>query len=65
MSESVVPFFVIGALLTLHVVAATWRWRDVARRLVEARRLAAAPARTPERNPAQIEPKSPRTENPL
>jgi len=31
MSESEVAFYVIGALATLYIVAATWRSRDAAR----------------------------------
>jgi hypothetical protein len=30
MSESEVPFYVIGALVTLYIVAASWRSRDAA-----------------------------------
>ena len=30
MSEPEVPFYVIGALVTLYIVAATWRSRDAA-----------------------------------
>jgi hypothetical protein len=32
MSEPEVPFYVIGALVTLYIVAATWRSRDAAHR---------------------------------
>ena len=28
MSEPDVPFYVIGALVTLYIIAATWRSRD-------------------------------------
>jgi hypothetical protein len=30
MSEPEVPFYVVGALVTLYIVAATWRSRDAA-----------------------------------
>lgn len=29
MSEPAIPFYVAGALITVYVVAATWRSRDV------------------------------------
>ena len=32
MSEPEVPFYVLGALLTLYIVAASWRSRDAAAR---------------------------------
>jgi hypothetical protein len=32
MSEPEIPFYVIGALVTLYIVAATWRSRDAAGR---------------------------------
>jgi hypothetical protein len=40
MSEPEVPFYVIGALVTVYVVAATWRSRDAACRPADERQLA-------------------------
>ena len=46
MSESEVPFYVIGALVTLYIVAATWRSRDAAYRPAEERQSATVRSRT-------------------
>jgi hypothetical protein len=48
MSEPEVPFYVLGALLTLYIVAASWRSRDAARGPAE-ERPAAASGRTLDR----------------
>lgn len=37
MSEPEVPFYVIGALVTLYIVAATWRSKDAACRPADER----------------------------
>ena len=37
MSEPEVPFYVIGALVTLYIVAASWRSRDAAYRPADER----------------------------
>jgi hypothetical protein len=42
MSEPEVPFYVLGALLTLYIVAASWRSRDAAARRSAEERPAAA-----------------------
>jgi hypothetical protein len=39
MSEPDVPFYVIGALVTLYIIAATWRSRDAAYRPAEERQI--------------------------
>ena len=43
MNESEVPFYVLGALVALYIVLATWRSRDAAYRPAEERQ--AAPVR--------------------
>jgi len=46
MSEPEVPFYVIGALVTLYIVAATWRSRNADYRPADGRQPAARRART-------------------
>jgi hypothetical protein len=46
MSEPEVPFYVIGALVTLYIVAATWRSRDAAYRPADEREPATLRVRT-------------------
>jgi hypothetical protein len=49
MSEPEVPFYVLGALLTLYIVAASWRSRDAAARRPAGERPAAAAGRSLDR----------------
>jgi hypothetical protein len=49
MSEPEVPFYVLGALLTLYIVAASWRSRDAAARRPAEDRPAAAAGRSLDR----------------
>ena len=49
MSEPEVPFYVIGALVTLYIVAASWRSRDAAHRPTDERQGATLRARTLDR----------------
>jgi hypothetical protein len=49
MSESEVPFYVLGALVTLYIVAASWRSRDAAYRPAEEPRPAMLRTRTVDR----------------
>jgi hypothetical protein len=46
MSEPEVPFYVIGALVTLYIVAASWRSRDAAHHPAEEREPATPRAQT-------------------
>ena len=46
MSEPEVPFYVIGALVTLYIMAATWRSRDAAYRPAEERQISTLRVRT-------------------
>jgi hypothetical protein len=46
MSEPEVPFYVIGALVTLYIFAATWRSRDAGYRPADERQSATRRART-------------------
>ena len=46
MSEPEVPFYVIGALVTLYIMAATWRSRDAAYRPAEERQASTLRVRT-------------------
>jgi hypothetical protein len=46
MSEPDVPFYVIGALVTLYIIAATWRSRDAAYRPAEERQISTLRVRT-------------------
>jgi hypothetical protein len=48
-SEPVIPFYVVGALVTVYIVAATWRSKDVAERLGVGRRPVKARAPTLDR----------------
>jgi hypothetical protein len=49
MSEPEVPFYVIGALVTLYIVAASWRSRDAEYRPADERRVSTLRARTVDR----------------
>ena len=49
MSEPDLPFYVLGALLTLYIVAASWRSRDAAARRPPEDRPAAAAGRSLDR----------------
>ena len=49
MSEPDLPFYVLGALLTLYIVAASWRSRDAAARRPAEEQPAAAAGRTLDR----------------
>jgi hypothetical protein len=46
MSEPEVPFYVIGALVTLYIMAATWRSRDAAYRPSEEQQISTLRVRT-------------------
>jgi hypothetical protein len=49
MSEPEVPFYVVGALVTLYIVAASWRSRDAAYRPAEERQASTPRERTLDR----------------
>ena len=49
MSEPEVPFYVVGALVTLYIVAATWRSRDTTYHPAEERQAATPRERTLDR----------------
>jgi hypothetical protein len=53
MSESEVPFYVIGALFAVYIVAASWRSRDAAHRPADERQGPALRARTLDRRMIQ------------